>query len=176
MAILRLKDQEHLMDRLACSSDSYPSAGPGSPPEKPAAVKEEIVVLADPPPLSLYEGGDEESSSPPLQQHHRFLQNNNNNNTSNSPAAYAQLSPRDYNAAYQDWQSAVQHQQLMAANETARATSPSGGGDDGGGWAGQGSMKKKRKPVNLCIQCPVCGGPAPDHMHFGGEEFLFTYS
>jgi hypothetical protein len=47
---------------------------------------------------------------------------------------------------------------------------------NGGGWPLQGggmmmSMKKKRKPVNLCIQCPVCGGPAPDHMHFGGEKF-----
>jgi len=29
--------------------------------------------------------------------------------------------------------------------------------------------KKRRKPVNLCIKCPVCGGPAPDHLHFGGQ-------
>ena len=29
-------------------------------------------------------------------------------------------------------------------------------------------IKKKRRPANLCIECPVCGGPAPDHLHFGG--------
>lgn len=28
--------------------------------------------------------------------------------------------------------------------------------------------KKRRKPVSLTIRCPVCGGPAPDHIHFGG--------
>ena len=28
--------------------------------------------------------------------------------------------------------------------------------------------KKKRRPTSLCIECPVCGGPAPDHLHFGG--------
>ena len=32
-----------------------------------------------------------------------------------------------------------------------------------------GIMKKKRRPANLCISCPVCGGPAPDHVHFGGK-------
>ena len=31
-------------------------------------------------------------------------------------------------------------------------------------------MKKKRRPANLCIECPVCGGPAPDHLHFGGTD------
>jgi len=31
-------------------------------------------------------------------------------------------------------------------------------------------MKKKRRPANLCIECPVCGGPAPDHLHFGGQS------
>ena len=33
----------------------------------------------------------------------------------------------------------------------------------------EGVMKKKRKPVNLNIRCPVCGGLAPDHLHFGGK-------
>ena len=33
-------------------------------------------------------------------------------------------------------------------------------------------MKKKRRPANLCISCPVCGGPAPDHVHFGGKTEL----
>merc|ERR1712242_159161 len=23
---------------------------------------------------------------------------------------------------------------------------------------------------NLCKECPVCGGPAPDHLHFGGKS------
>ena len=32
-----------------------------------------------------------------------------------------------------------------------------------------GNIKKKRRPANLCISCPVCGGPAPDHVHFGGK-------
>ena len=32
-----------------------------------------------------------------------------------------------------------------------------------------GMIKKKRRPANLCISCPVCGGPAPDHVHFGGK-------
>ena len=32
-------------------------------------------------------------------------------------------------------------------------------------------LKKKRRPANLCIECPVCGGPAPDHLHFGGKTF-----
>ena len=32
-----------------------------------------------------------------------------------------------------------------------------------------GIIKKKRRPANLCISCPVCGGPAPDHVHFGGK-------
>ena len=31
-------------------------------------------------------------------------------------------------------------------------------------------VKKKRSPASLSILCPVCGGPAPDHVHFGGEE------
>jgi len=30
--------------------------------------------------------------------------------------------------------------------------------------------KKKRRPTSLCIECPVCGGPAPDHLHFGGQS------
>ena len=30
--------------------------------------------------------------------------------------------------------------------------------------------KKKRRPTSLCIECPVCGGPAPDHLHFGGTD------
>ena len=32
-------------------------------------------------------------------------------------------------------------------------------------------LKKKRRPANLCIECPVCGGPAPDHLHFGGIHY-----
>lgn len=32
-----------------------------------------------------------------------------------------------------------------------------------------GIIKKKRRPAVLCIECPVCGGPAPDHVHFGGQ-------
>ena len=40
-----------------------------------------------------------------------------------------------------------------------------------------GFIKKKRRPANLCISCPVCGGPAPDHVHFGGFlEFFFSPS
>jgi len=47
------------------------------------------------------------------------------------------------------------------------------------GWAGENvesqkvgkaGVKKKRRPANLCIECPVCGGPAPDHLHFGGQS------
>jgi len=33
----------------------------------------------------------------------------------------------------------------------------------------QAHIKKKRAPACLSIQCPVCGGPAPDHVHFGGQ-------
>ena len=36
----------------------------------------------------------------------------------------------------------------------------------------QAHMKKKRAPACLSIQCPVCGGPAPDHVHFGGENHI----
>jgi len=32
------------------------------------------------------------------------------------------------------------------------------------------SIKKKRAPAPLTISCPVCGGPAPDHIHFGGQS------
>ena len=32
-----------------------------------------------------------------------------------------------------------------------------------------GPVKKKRLPTCLSILCPVCGGPAPDHQHFGGK-------
>ena len=31
-------------------------------------------------------------------------------------------------------------------------------------------VKKKRAPAALTILCPVCSGPAPDHIHFGGEN------
>lgn len=33
----------------------------------------------------------------------------------------------------------------------------------------QGPIKKKRSPATLNILCPICGGPAPDHVHFGGK-------
>ena len=36
-----------------------------------------------------------------------------------------------------------------------------------------GPVKKRRKPVNLTIKCPVCGGPAPDHVHFGGRALVY---
>jgi len=32
-----------------------------------------------------------------------------------------------------------------------------------------GPIKKKRSPATLNILCPICGGPAPDHVHFGGQ-------
>ena len=50
-----------------------------------------------------------------------------------------------------------------------------GGGDprDEVEGDGSGGEKKRRKPVNLCIECPVCGGPAPDHLHFGGNQGFF---
>ena len=35
-------------------------------------------------------------------------------------------------------------------------------------------MKKKRRPANLCIECRVCGGPAPDHLHFGGTNSTYS--
>ena len=31
--------------------------------------------------------------------------------------------------------------------------------------------KKKRAPTALTIKCSVCGSPAPDHLHFGGNQF-----
>eukprot|EP00092_Neocalanus_flemingeri_P018610 GFUD01020154.1.p1 GENE.GFUD01020154.1~~GFUD01020154.1.p1 ORF type:complete len:460 (+),score=117.03 GFUD01020154.1:43-1422(+) len=43
------------------------------------------------------------------------------------------------------------------------------GSDEAQGLSADG-MKKKRRPANLCIECPVCGGPAPDHLHFGGQS------
>ena len=33
-----------------------------------------------------------------------------------------------------------------------------------------GPVRKKRLPACLSILCPVCGGPAPDHVHFGGKK------
>ena len=33
-----------------------------------------------------------------------------------------------------------------------------------------GPLRKKRLPACLSILCPVCGGPAPDHVHFGGKN------
>lgn len=33
----------------------------------------------------------------------------------------------------------------------------------------QTCVKKKRRPAILCIECPICKGPAPDHLHFGGQ-------
>ena len=38
------------------------------------------------------------------------------------------------------------------------------------------NLKKKRRPANLCIDCPVCGAPAPDHLHFGGTNRLLCKS
>ena len=35
-----------------------------------------------------------------------------------------------------------------------------------------GPVRKKRLPACLSILCPVCGGPAPDHVHFGGKKKL----
>ena len=29
---------------------------------------------------------------------------------------------------------------------------------------------KKRAPTALTVECGVCYGPAPDHVHFGGME------
>ena len=28
---------------------------------------------------------------------------------------------------------------------------------------------KKRAPTALTVECGVCAGPAPDHIHFGGD-------
>ena len=39
----------------------------------------------------------------------------------------------------------------------------------GAGLKLEPGVKKKRSPASLSILCPVCGGPAPDHVHFGGE-------
>lgn len=36
-------------------------------------------------------------------------------------------------------------------------------------------LKKKRAPAPLTISCPVCGGPAPDHIHFGGMFQVSKY-
>ena len=36
-----------------------------------------------------------------------------------------------------------------------------------------GPVRKKRQPACLSILCPVCGGPAPDHMHFGGKLNIY---
>ena len=30
-------------------------------------------------------------------------------------------------------------------------------------------QSKKRAPTALTVDCNVCGGPAPDHIHFGGK-------
>ena len=35
-------------------------------------------------------------------------------------------------------------------------------------------LKKKRRPADLYIECPVCGGPAPDHLHFGGTNSTWS--
>ena len=34
---------------------------------------------------------------------------------------------------------------------------------------------KMRKSVPLKIKCPVCGRPAPDHLHFGGLNQMWKY-
>ena len=30
---------------------------------------------------------------------------------------------------------------------------------------------KKRAPTALTVECGVCSGPAPDHLHFGGNLY-----
>ena len=37
---------------------------------------------------------------------------------------------------------------------------------------------KKRAPTALTVECGVCLGPAPDHLHFGGKniENSFLYN
>ena len=32
------------------------------------------------------------------------------------------------------------------------------------------AQPKKRAPTALTVECGVCHGPAPDHVHFGGKE------
>jgi len=41
--------------------------------------------------------------------------------------------------------------------------------EPGAGVKLEPGAKKKRSPASLSIVCPVCGGPAPDHVHFGGQ-------
>ena len=33
-------------------------------------------------------------------------------------------------------------------------------------------LKRRRSAASLHVLCPVCGGPAPDHVHFGGKTEL----
>ena len=33
-------------------------------------------------------------------------------------------------------------------------------------------QQKKRAPTALTVECGVCLGPAPDHLHFGGRSFI----
>ena len=35
-------------------------------------------------------------------------------------------------------------------------------------------LKRRRSAASLTVLCPVCGGPAPDHLHFGGDQQLTT--
>ena len=35
-------------------------------------------------------------------------------------------------------------------------------------------LKRRRSAASLTVLCPVCGGPAPDHLHFGGEQQVTT--
>ena len=171
MAILRLKDQEHLMDpaaTLCVNSSTYMSAmaEQGTPRKNPAnasvVVKEEIVIHADPLSSSAELYIDERQQQQVRRQSELSLSSSNSS------------SPRDYSASvgayHQNWSAEVSppHQQQQRQHQLMMME------EEGSAWPGHsvlmGSMKKKRKPVNLCIQCPVCGGPAPDHMHFGGEE------
>ena len=35
-------------------------------------------------------------------------------------------------------------------------------------------LKRRRSVASLTVLCPVCGGPAPDHLHFGGDQRVTT--
>ena len=39
---------------------------------------------------------------------------------------------------------------------------------------GENGAKKRRKPAELSISCPICRKPAPDHLHFGGERIYIN--
>ena len=89
--------------------------------------------------------------------------------SSSSPRTYSNNAPPDDIKAEPDNNDAVKAEPV---EEHTTAAASGGEEEEAEVVTGEaaGLKARRRKPVSLTIACPVCGGPAPDHIHFGGEE------